>query len=113
MWQNGGMLKLNPDLGMKPITQLMHTLHKEAQIYKLLANCSLSIIKSSKPIQQPWRIEKLSLKQIRGFMPRVTSMIMIFMIFLRKNVLDHLYYKLPNSTITFQTMKLINAHVSS
>ena len=45
--------KLNLDLGMKPIIQLLRTLHKEAQIYKLLANCSLSIIGSSKPIQQP------------------------------------------------------------
>ena len=45
--------KLNSDLGMKPIIQLLRTLHKEAQIYKLLANCSLSIIGSSKLIQQP------------------------------------------------------------
>ena len=45
--------KLNPDLGMKPIIQLLYTLHKEAQIYKLLANYSLSIIGSSKSIQQP------------------------------------------------------------
>ena len=40
-------------------------------------------------------------------------MIMIFMIFLRENVSDHLYYKLRNSTITFQVMKLIDAYVSS
>ena len=45
--------KLNPDIGIKPIIQLLRTLHKEAQIYKLLANCSLSIIGSSKSIQQP------------------------------------------------------------
>ena len=45
--------KLNPDIGIKPIIQLLRTLHKEAQIYKLLANCSLSIIGSRKPIQQP------------------------------------------------------------
>ena len=46
-------------------------------------------------------------------MPKVALMIIIFMMFLRKNVLDHLYYKLRNSTITFQVMKLIGAHVSS
>ena len=45
--------KFNPDLGMKPISQPLRTLHRESQIYKLLANCSLSIIGSSKPIQQP------------------------------------------------------------
>ena len=44
--------KFNPDLGIKSIIQLLRTLHKEAQIYKLLANCFLSIIGSSKPIQQ-------------------------------------------------------------
>ena len=113
MWQGGEVPKLNPNLGMKPITQLLHTLHREAQIYKLLANCSLSIIRSSKPIQQPWRVKKFSLKHLKGFMPKVALMIMIFMIFLRKNVSNHLYYKLRNSTITFQVMKLINAHISS
>ena len=98
---------------MKPITQLLRTLHKEAQIYKLLANCSLSIIGSSKPIQQPWKVEKFYLKHLRGFMLRVALMIMIVMIFLRKNVSDYLFYKLCNSTITLQVMKLIDAHVSS
>ena len=113
MWRGSEVSKLNPDLGMKPITQLLHTLHKETQIYKLLAKCSLSILGSSKLIQQPWRFEKFSLKHLRGFMPRVALMIMIFMIFLRENVSDHLYYKLRNSTITFQVIKLINAHISS
>ena len=99
--------KLNPDFGMRPITQLLHTLHKEAQIYKSLANYSLSIIRSSKLIQKLWRVKKFSLKHLRGFMPRVASIIMIFVIFLRENVLDYLFYKLCNSTITLQVMNLI------
>ena len=32
---------------------------------------------------------------------------MIFVIFLRENVLDYLFYKLCNSTITLQVMNLI------
>lgn len=53
------------------------------------------------------------MKHLKGFMPKVALMIMIFIIFLRKNISDHLYYKLCNSTSTLQVMKLIDAHVSS